>query len=236
MNRIIGLIVLLLAGLGPAGCFSFAGPSDIARQLEADAPLALEKEMGITVGPLGVALASAIAGPHLPMSLDGLSSVDFGEYTVHELSAEPVDVPLHGLEAKGWERVARIRDERSHVSILTWGTEEKVRRMLVLSRDGDELHIVRVTGNFEKLLDNLADSDLLDELPDFCGDGGGVCADDDDACDWFDDVELEHVEGCPSCAGGFGDHVDVHVEIHVEDDDEEVADAEAKPARVVTWE
>ena len=240
MKRLLAIILLLVCGLGPVGCFSFSGPSDIVRQLEADAPIEIEKEHALTVGPLGIAFASAIAGDHIPMSLEGLSSVDFGMYTVHDLSAEPyVGVPIHGLEERGWERVARVRDSEDHIVVLTWGSEENVRRMLVLHRDKGEMHIVRVTGNFEKLLDNLADSEFMDDMPDFCGTGGKAKnADDEEPCEVSiacESTDGEPIEGCPSCTH---EHIDLHVDVHLTAEDDAEIDEEnkeEKPERVVTW-
>ena len=147
------------------GCVGFSGPNDIRNQITSSQPVELEKEQGFSVGPLGFLVIGVVAGPWLPVDLDGLYSVDYGAYTVRPLSADPAGGRcLRGLELAGWEPVVRVRERGSDVLVMVNERGEKVTGLLFLVQDGRELQIVRARGDFEKILDNLMESDLLGDF------------------------------------------------------------------------
>ena len=180
---LLATIVAVAAGALP-GCVGFSGPSDVARRIETSRPVDLDKEFGISVGPLGVFLASAIASPWLPVDINGVSSVDFGEYTVEAISEDPRATCLRDLELAGWEPFLRVCEDGSDVVAMVNENGRSVTGLLVVTREGGELQIVRVRGDFDKIIDNLMSSELLkgsmDGWLDF--DGAGVeCEDEAEA-------------------------------------------------------
>ena len=62
MRHTIVNITLVAVCIGASGCVTLTGPSDIQKQVAKEADVKLVKEMGVTVGPLGVLLASIVAG------------------------------------------------------------------------------------------------------------------------------------------------------------------------------
>jgi hypothetical protein len=159
--RALLALAIVTCSLGQAGCFSFTGPSDVRRQLVRTSGVELDKEQGISVGPLGIALAQLFVREHLPFPLDGLSSVDVGVYRVCEES-DGCELQLATLELDGWERIARIRDGGQEVVVLVGAqdSERGLRRLLVLQREGRSLHVVRAKGDLERVVSAALDSGM----------------------------------------------------------------------------
>ncbi|MHC5113336.1 MAG: hypothetical protein ACYTGP_02765 [Planctomycetota bacterium] len=154
--------LLVLAVLG-TGCVSLSGPNDVRRAIAKQENLKLEEEMGITVGPVGVFLANTLAGAYIPFNADGIDWVSFGEYSVSraEPSAEPIC--MRELELPGWQRVARVCEPREEIIVMVPDSDGPLRKMLVVQREGDSVHIVRAEGNLEKVIDRILESDLVDD-------------------------------------------------------------------------
>jgi len=162
-HQALRLVVALsvLAALG-TGCVSFSGPNDVRRAIAKQQNVQLEEEMGVTVGPVGIFLANTLAGAYLPISIDGIDWVSFGEYTVsrNEPSAEPIC--MRDLELPGWQRIARICEPSEEVIVMVSAGDGPLRKMLVVMREGDEMQIVRAEGDLERIIDRVLESNLLD--------------------------------------------------------------------------
>jgi len=161
MNRLTRVVIILItvsAGLSMFGCFSFSGPNDIRNAIARSENVVLQKNQGISVGPVGIGLVQMFAGSHLPVKVKGLSSVDYGSYTISSESA--AELRLSGIELNGYERIVRVRDGGEEMALLVGANDPKLKEIVCLIREGNELQIVRVKGDLEQLMDGLLDSDL----------------------------------------------------------------------------
>jgi hypothetical protein len=163
-RSVVAALLLGCVALVCSGCVGFSGPSDIRRAIDKTGHVDLEQDQAITVGPLGIMAAGMFAGPYLPVSLNGLSWVDWGQYTIQPAEGQTVDsLRLRELELPGWEPILRIREGGSDVAVLIGTNDSSVRKILFLQREGDQLQIVRAQGNLEKFIDGLLDSQLMRE-------------------------------------------------------------------------
>ncbi|MCP3904894.1 MAG: hypothetical protein GY715_14815 [Planctomycetes bacterium] len=155
--RLVGLLGVL-AVLG-TGCVSFSGPNDVRRAIAKQENVRLEEEMGVTVGPVGVFLANTLAGGYLPINMDGIKWVSFGQYSVSR--AEPVC--MRDLDLPGWQRIARMCEPSEEVIVMVPAGDGPLRKLLVVQREGGEVHIVKAEGDLERIIDRLLESDLVDD-------------------------------------------------------------------------
>ena len=146
------MLLMLVLPLVTTGCVSLTGPNKIRNQIAQQEDVKLEKEFGITVGPLAVALADAVASNHIPFDVSGISWVDYGEYHVRRNAPSAERFCLRNLELPGWERIARVceRDEEFLVMIRA---KPKLRELLFVQRERETVRIVRAEGDLERVLD-----------------------------------------------------------------------------------
>ena len=164
---------LILVVFSLNGCIGFSGPNGIRNAIARSQDVRLEKEFGLNVGPLAIGFANLVAAPHLPMSLDGLSWVSVGQYSIkphHDGSINTFS--LDYLELNGWKTFVRVREENSNIKLMCNTNGKNINKMLAIIQDGDELIIAKIEGDFEKLIDNIFDSDLLGDEDFFDFDGG----------------------------------------------------------------
>ncbi|MHC5005193.1 MAG: hypothetical protein ACYTJ0_18970 [Planctomycetota bacterium] len=153
--------LLLACTMLLGGCFSFSGPNDIRNQITRSRDVTLERSEGVSVGPLGMVLARTFAGQYIPFDTTGVSSVDFGRYTILPASAGDADpLRLSSLDLPGWERVVRVRESGSDTVVMV--EPDRLGRLLFLQRDGNELQIIRAKGRLDHLLEELLESELVD--------------------------------------------------------------------------
>ena len=74
-----------------------------------------------------------------------------GVYNVVD-SHDPVGSGMADLDLPGWEPIVRIREGDERIQVLCQIEGERIRAMLVVVLDGDELVIVRLKGNLHKFL------------------------------------------------------------------------------------
>lgn len=157
--------ILLAVAMSLQGCIGFSGPNGIRNSIARSQDVRLEKEFGVDVGPLGIALANAFASQYVPVSLDGVWSVSFGEYNIRPTGECSLDeFHLDYVELKGWESFVRIREDGSMIKLMHNARGSKINKMLFMEQEGDQLMIVRVDGNFDKIMDNILESELIDDI------------------------------------------------------------------------
>ena len=165
------ILILVVSSLN--GCIGFSGPNGIRNAIARSQDVRLDKEFGVDVGPLAIGFANLVAAPYMPVSLDGLSWVSVGQYTIkphHDGSINTFS--LDHLELNGWETFVRVREEGSNIKLMCNTNGKHVNKMLAIIQEGDELIIAKIEGDFEKLIDNIFDSDLLGDEDFFDFDGG----------------------------------------------------------------
>ena len=135
-----------------AACM-FHGPEDLRHDLEHKTGVELDREAGITLGRLSLAIARlATDGDEVP--LRGLRKVEVGVYEVSSPDDEGAErAPIVLPEPPGWQTVVRLREEGDDVLVLVEPREEGIRRLLIVVADEQEWVLVRVRGRIEGMLE-----------------------------------------------------------------------------------
>ncbi len=171
-RSILTTSTLILGAFSLNGCIGFSGPNGIRNAIARSQDVRLDKEFGVDVGPLAIGFANLVAAPHLPMSLDGLSWVSVGQYTIRPHHDGSINTfSLDYLELNGWKTFVRVREEGSNIKLMCNTNGKNINKMLAIIQDGDELIIAKIEGDFEKLIDNIFDSELLRDKDFFDFDG-----------------------------------------------------------------
>lgn len=163
------LLVLVAFACSTTGCVSFTGPNSMASLVADQNNIELRREQGVSVGPLGIFLANAIVGSHLPISPDGLDWVEVGTYRI-ENETEPFRLSM--LDLEGYECICRMRESGSETVVLADESTDTLRRAVVFSREGDELNVIRLEGDLERVLGRALDMCFEEGGPGSLMDGG----------------------------------------------------------------
>lgn len=162
MSRVCRRVVIaasLGAALALAGCVWPAGPEDVRRELARAAGVRLDREVGITVGPLGMAIARwavrhAEDEGEEELTLAGVRRVEVGVYRVAG--------PCCGLDARerlsppaggAWSTIVRVHEPDEDVLVLGEEREGELRRLLVVIAEAEEWTLVRLSGRLDAVLD-----------------------------------------------------------------------------------
>jgi hypothetical protein len=151
-SRRAGRIAIVAWAAASAACI-FHGPEDLRRDLARTAGVDLDRESGITLGRMSLAIARlATDGDEVP--LQGLRKVEVGVYEVSARDDEDADrAPIVLPEPPGWQTVVRLHQEGEDVIVLVEPREEGIRRLLIVVADEQEWILVRVRGRIEGMLE-----------------------------------------------------------------------------------
>jgi hypothetical protein len=154
-RKIVWVSVACFAVAFHAGCwFGTGGTSDVRDEVAFRTGFELEPEFGIRLGRITTAMAKPFArsasGESVP--LKGIAKVELGVYNVvgHREPAARGD--LGGLELPGWEPVVRLQDGNERIQVMCRIEDDRIRAMLVVVLDAEELVVVRLEGNLQKFL------------------------------------------------------------------------------------
>jgi len=144
-------IALLL--LACCSCISFHGPTDLRRDLTQATGVELERQSGVSVGPVGVMLARWFTEEE-EVPLKGVRRVQVGVYEVtdsgesgfDETRVLPPDLP-------GWQTVVRVQDDDENVFVMLHEKDEKIRGILVVVMDREEWVLVRIKGKLDHMVE-----------------------------------------------------------------------------------
>jgi len=165
LQRLIAVPLLLAAACGLSGCIGFSGPNGVRNAIARQQNVKLEKQMGIDVGPLGIALANTFAAAYSPVTLDGLWSVSFGEYLIKPRGDGSLDeFRLDDVTLDDWRPFVRVREKGATVKLMHNARGNSINKMLFLTQTGPEVIIVQAEGDFNKIISNVLDSELLDDV------------------------------------------------------------------------
>jgi hypothetical protein len=154
MKHCCAALAVAAIALTSTGCwFGTGSTSDIRYEVTDQTGIVLEPEFGIKLGRLTTAMAKPFArkasGESVP--LKGIAKIEVGIYNVVD-AYDPVESGMADLDFPGWEPIARIRDGDERIQVLCKIEGERIRAMMVLVLDGDELVVVRLKGNLHKFL------------------------------------------------------------------------------------
>ncbi len=147
----VGLVLL-----GALACAPWKGPDDVARQVEQSTGESYDREVGLTLGRLGLALARSITeDPESEVLLRGVRKVEVGVYT----SEGRRDGRLGSIDASSfpdWTPIAEVSEAEGERVLVLVGRREDgaVRRLLVLVVDEEELTVVRLRGRLDEWLED----------------------------------------------------------------------------------
>jgi hypothetical protein len=153
------LAAVPLAGCGVSG--NFRHDPGYA-EFDASGPLAANREIGLSFGPLPLALAGLVLHdePEIKSALRELRGVRVEVYDAIR-DGERVDRQLKTIQAEliddGWVALANIRDDDSHVTVMVRPDSDGKgnRGLAVMVQEPNELVLVNLIGNVR--LDQLAD-------------------------------------------------------------------------------
>lgn len=160
------LAACLLATSLVAGCRD-PSTAEICSALEAAHPgLTLERDEGFHLGRLSMAVVHAISRAALDRSdedeattlalVSAIHSIDMGTYRVRGLAKGATlqlpDSLARALDRHGWRTAVRERDAGEVTWVLSREQEGTVRSLYVVSFDGDELELVHLEGQLDRVL------------------------------------------------------------------------------------
>lgn len=142
---------LLLAGCGITG--NFRGDPGYAK-FDGLAPLAGHREIGLSFGPLPLALARLVIDdePEIDTLLSDLRAVRVYVYDSiddTERVEQQVSAVRKGLLDEGWASIATVRDGNERVAVMLRLAEggAKTHGLAVIVQDSSELVLVNLIGN-----------------------------------------------------------------------------------------
>jgi hypothetical protein len=148
--------ILAVCALG-VGCIGFRGPADVKRGVERRTASDLDREFAITVGPASMAFvrwAARVADEDDAAPLKGIRKVQVGVYS-RDRDGEGVVLTRH-LEPRDFPRydpMVQVREQDERVLVLAESHRDGIRRMLVVVDDLDEVVIVRMSGDLERVIE-----------------------------------------------------------------------------------
>jgi len=141
---------LLAASLtASAGCV-LIGPAGVRHDVTQATGLDLDREFGFRLGRLSLFLVrQGVRAADDEVTLDGVRKVAIGVYQARDL---PGDRALCRAELSGWEPVVRVCDQDESVLMFARESDGRLRGMLIVAQDGDEVVIVRAKGRLDNLV------------------------------------------------------------------------------------
>ncbi len=152
--RALAAVALAAAALG---CVTLRGPDDVARRVALETGNEYVRESGLTVGRTGMAIARWAVrhdedADGIPIR--GIRKVEIGVWTVSKGGgARGAGPTAAGLP--GWSPLVAMRDADGE-SVLVLSKADgagRIRKMLVVVEDGEELVVVRMRGDLEGALE-----------------------------------------------------------------------------------
>lgn len=155
-SRLLPAALLILLMAAPA-C-SLRGPEKIRRQISQSTGTEYSREIGITLGRVGLAVARMALdeGDEELRVLENLSKIRVGVYQVKSRPENPGELELGQLAMVDWEPMVRISEDDENVLVLLKRKKGEVREMLVVVDDSEELVIVRMKGRLDDVLEKAA--------------------------------------------------------------------------------
>lgn len=172
MKRLgVAAIFLLLPFL--AGCMTATpGLDGISYQLEQDlAGVRFEPEMGLKLGRVSMLLTRSLAGARVEDDegdriaseiLRGLKKVEVASYRTVALGRKAAEEgTLQGLRRgrferslhrSGWKTLARVTEDDESVWVAYRGPEDRIRQLLVVVLEEEEMELIRLTGHLDRAL------------------------------------------------------------------------------------
>lgn len=157
------VVLSLLVLSGTTGCFTTSpGMMNLADTLESDlGGTRLEHQFGLTFGRMSLGLAKGItriatrnedADPALDV-LKGIKKFEMASFEARSSGSRTFPAELDAaLADSGWETLARFRDGGEFGWVAYQLDRDRLKRVLVIALDDEELILVRLKGRLDKVL------------------------------------------------------------------------------------
>lgn len=150
MRRVLAILAGLALTTQP-GCMPWRGPDDIARVIERGTGERYDRETGLTLGRLSLAVARWASDDEDAM-LQGLRKLEVGVYRPTRDSGAPATLSARSFP--GWTPIAEVRTEPSErLLILADSPDPTIRGLLIVVVEEDELTVVRLRGRLDAILE-----------------------------------------------------------------------------------
>lgn len=165
MMRCSGCTAVCLSGalLVASGCVTFRGPERLRGNVVAEAKVELTKQAGLSANTFGLLWAAAFA--EVPEVVWHISTFDVGIYDITHLpygDRPPLDMRHFNLPE--WTPAVYMHENGEDVRILVQQNSKRIRTLAAFFLDENELTIVRVSGNINKLLEQTTRDELLNDV------------------------------------------------------------------------
>ncbi len=161
-TRILAAAIAAGAALLSGCVIPFHGPGDIKRDVQSITGNDLDSRFSMTVGRSAIAFARwAIREEDEARILEGLRKVEIGIYEV-DGPLEGARSPLAAAHWPEWVPMVEIHDAGDDgengadvLVLFQSGSRGRFERILVLVEEGTEVVIVRVTGDLDRIIENV---------------------------------------------------------------------------------
>lgn len=149
------VFIVIVALLASTGCW-FHGPGDIRREVSRSTGTEYSTEIGLTLGRTSMAVARfglnfADEADEIP--LKGIRKVQVGIYhPVDDFGTGEGTGRVTAEAFRDWEPVVRMHDGGETVLVMVRERNARIRGMLVIVDDRDELVVVRMKGRLDRIL------------------------------------------------------------------------------------
>ena len=155
-KRMVAMAVAaMICGLS-VGCVGFRGPADIKRDVERRTASDLDREFGISIYPASMVFvrwAVRHADKDDAVSLRGVKKVQVGVY-VRADEGVRLDRHLVPSDFPDLTPMVQVREDDERVLVMAEIRDERMRRMIVVVDDLDEVVIVRVKGDLDDMIED----------------------------------------------------------------------------------
>jgi hypothetical protein len=139
--------------LAACGCFNYRGPRGVEESLEHTLGVELHPEEGIKLGPISTRFVASFVGHDEDDFLSDLSRVGIAVFEVGASNGQtPRPIQASDLGFRGWSTMLDMHDDGDQVLLLVKPRKGSIREMMLVSVDGDEVVVARLTGNLDHLI------------------------------------------------------------------------------------
>lgn len=144
-----GTRLLAVSLVALSGCIPWRGPDDVARVVERETGGRYDRESGLTLGRCGLTIARWVVDDE-DVPLQGVHKLEVGVYTRTRTGEAG---RLDAASFPDWSPLVEVREDDERVLVLSAPKDgEKLRRLLIVVEDGEELSVVRLRGHLEHTL------------------------------------------------------------------------------------
>jgi hypothetical protein len=155
-KRVFAVVVASAICCLSVACVGFRGPADIKRDVERRTESDLDREFGISIYPASMVFvrwAMRNSDDDEGFSLRGVKKVQVGVY-VRDDGGVRLDRHLEPTDFPGLIPMVEVDDAGERVLVMAEMRDERIRRMIVVVDDLDEVVIVRIKGNLDDTVED----------------------------------------------------------------------------------